>query len=279
MSIAITGATGQLGRLVLDHLKNRGADPIALARSPEKGADLDVEVRAFDYDQPDASALAGVDTLLLISGSEIGQRDRQHRNVIQAAEQAGVKRIVYTSLLHADTSTLSLAGEHLATEAALDASPLQTTILRNGWYTENNTGSIGGSLQAGAVFGSAGEGRFSWAPRTDYAEAAAVVLTEDGHAGRTYELSGDEAHTLADLAAEISAQTGKDIPYKHLPESDYAGLLAQIGLTEGFAKALASFDVEARKGVLEDDGDDLRRLLGRPTTPLSESVKQALAAL
>jgi len=280
MTIAITGATGQLGRLVVEKLKTRTtpSNLVALVRSPAKAADLGIAARAADYARPEtlASALVQVDTLLLISSSEIGQRAQQHRNVIEAAQKAGVKRIVYTSLLHADNSVLNLAQEHIATEQMLKASGIAHTILRNGWYTENYTASVPGALAGGAFIGSAGEGRISSAARADYAEAAAVVLTSPGHEGRTYELAGDAAYTLTDLAAEISRQSGKAIPYKNLPEADYAAALIGFGLPEGFARAIASWDVGASRGALYEDGRQLSGLIGRPTTPLSTVVANAI---
>ena len=276
MTIAITGATGQFGRLVVEKLKARlpAEQIVALVRSTAKAADLGVAARAADYSKPEtlAAALAGVNTLLLVSSSEVGQRALQHRNVIEAAKQAGVGRIVYTSLLHADTSPLSLADEHRDTESVLKASGLPFTILRNGWYTENYTGSVKGAVHGGAFIGSASEGRISSAPRADYAEAAVAVLATEGHDGRTYELAGDEPWTLADLAAEISRQTGKTIPYKHLPEAEYAAALAGFGLPEGLAQAIAGWDVAASKGALFDDGRQLSRLIERPTTPLATAV-------
>ncbi|MDQ2103426.1 SDR family oxidoreductase [Azospirillum isscasi] len=281
MTIAVTGATGQLGRLVIARLKETvpASGLVALARSPAKAADLGVEVREADYGNPDAlaRALAGVDTLLLISSNEIGQRAAQHRNVIGAAKAAGVARIVYTSLLHADRSPLSLADEHRVTEEELKASGISFTILRNGWYTENHTGSVGAALAGGAFIGSAGDGRISSATRADYADAAVAVLTGTGHEGKTYELAGDTAVTLGDLAAEISRQSGKDIPYRNLPEADYAAILAGFGLPDAFAKGIASWDVDASKGALFDDGRQLSTLIGRPTTPLSAAVAAALA--
>lgn len=280
MKIGITGATGQLGRLVVEQLKQRiGAERlVALVRSPEKAADLGIASTVFDYDKPGTlvDGLNGIEHLLLISGNEVGQRTVQHQRVIDAAREAGVKWIVYTSLLHAATSTLSLAAEHVETEALLQASGIPYTILRNGWYTENYTGSIPGALQAGAFVGSAGEGKISSAARADYAEAAAVVLSSDGHIGNVYELAGDEAYTLQDLAAEISKQTGKNIPYNNLPEAEYAGVLTSLGLPRGVAEAIASWDVGASKGDLFDDKKVLSNLIGRPTTPLAESVKAAL---
>ncbi|MGY0792163.1 SDR family oxidoreductase [Azospirillum argentinense] len=280
MTIAVTGATGQLGRLVIARLKETvpASGIVALVRSPAKAADLGVEAREADYGNPEtlARALAGVDTLLLISSNEIGQRAAQHSNVVNAAKAAGVGRIVYTSLLHADRSPLSLAEEHRATEADIKASGIPFTILRNGWYTENHTGSVGAALAGGAFIGSAGDGRISSATRADYADAAVAVLTGSGHEGKTYELAGDEAVTLADLAAEISRQSGKNIPYRNLPEADYAAILAGFGLPEDFAKGIASWDADASKGALFDDGRQLSALIGRPTTPLSAAVAAAL---
>lgn len=279
MTVAITGATGQLGRLTIAKLKTLlpAGQIVALARSPEK-ADLGVETRAFDYDRPEtlAPALAGVERLLLISSSEVGKRAPQHRAVIEAAKAAGVGEIVYTSLLHADRSPLSLAAEHVETEAALAESGIPHTILRNGWYAENYTGSIPTALQHGALIGAAGAGRVSGAARADYAEAAARVLAEGGHAGQTYELAADDAWTLADLAAEISRQSGHDIPYVDLPEAEYAAALVKAGLPEGLAAAIAGWDAGAAQGALFDDGRALSRLIGRPTTPLADVVRAAL---
>jgi len=280
MKIAVTGATGQLGSLVVEQLKKRvsGENIVALVRTPEKAAKLGVEARAFDYNQPEglSDALKGIDRLVLISGSEIGQRARQHANVIDAAKKAGVKWIVYTSLLHADTSSLSLAGEHQATEKALKESGIAYTLLRNGWYTENYTGSIEGALGAGAFIGSAGNGKIASATRADFAEAAAVAVTDESHKGKVYELAGDKAYTLADLAAEVSKQSGKNIPYNNLPESEYANILKNVGLPETFANAIASWDTSASKGDLFDDSRQLSKLIGRPTTPLADTVKSVL---
>lgn len=282
MTIAITGATGQLGHIVIEKLKQKvpAASIIALVRSPEKAADFGVTVRAADYAAPETLllGLSGVDTLLLISSNELGQRATQHNNVIDAAKKAGVKHIVYTSLLHADTSLLSLAGEHLETEAALKNSGLTYTILRNGWYTENYTGSLAGAVASGALHGSAGNGKVSSATREDYADAAVVVLTSAGHDNKVYELAGDTAWTLPELAAEASKQTGKNIPYNNLPEADYSAALKDLGLPDVIADALASWDVGASKDTLFDDSRVLSKLIGRPTTPLSASVTAALKA-
>lgn len=280
MTIAITGATGQLGRLVVQQLAARvpASDLVALVRSPARAADLGIAAREADYERPETlgPALAGVDTLLLISSSEVGKRAAQHRNVIEAATRAGVKRVVYTSLLHADRSPLDLAVEHRATEADLKASGLPFTILRNGWYTENYAASIAAALANGALFGSAGAGRIASATRADFAEAAAVVVTGIGHDGKSYELAGDEAYTLADLAAELSRQTGRAIPYRDLPEAEYAAALAGAGVPEGFARMIAGWDAATAHGALFDDGRQLSALIGRPTTPLRAAVADML---
>jgi NAD(P)H dehydrogenase (quinone) len=278
--IAVTGATGQLGRLVIAALKKQASpgEVIALARNPATAQGPGVSARAADYSQSATldAALQGIDTLLLVSSSEIGQRTAQHRNVIEAARRAGVGRLVYTSLLRADSSPISLAAEHVETEAALKASGIAYTILRNGWYTENYTGSVAGALAGGAFIGSAGEGRISAATRADFADAAAAVLTGSGHEGRTYELAGDTSFSLAELAAEISRQTARALPYVNLPEAEYAATLAGFGLPEFLAKGLAAWDVDASRGALFDEGRELSRLIGRPTTSLAEAVAAAL---
>ena len=281
MTIAITGATGHLGRLVVQDLKARTQpnNLVALVRSPAKAADLGIAARETDYDRPETlgPALAGVDTLLLISASDVGKRAPQHHNVIAAAKRAGVKRIVYTSLLRADSSPLrDLAVEHSTTEAELKASGIPHTILRNGWYTENYTGSIPAALANGAFFGSAGEGRISFATRADFAEAAAIAATDPKHDGKTYELAGDDAYTLADLAAELSLQTGRTIPYRNLPEAEYAAALVGAGVPDAMARMFAGGDTGAAHGALLDNGHELSRLIGRPTTPLSVAVRDAL---
>lgn len=281
MKIAITGATGQLGRVAVEKLKEKTAaeNLVALVRTPEKATDLGIETRVFNYSKPETlvDSLQGIDTLFLISGNEIGQREIQHKNVINAAKAAGVKNIVYTSLLYAGTSEMALAPEHLATENALIDSGISYTILRNGWYTENYACSIAGAIQAGSFIGSAGDGKISSATREDFAEAAAVVLTSIGHENKIYELAGDEAYTLTDLAAEISKQTGKNIPYNNLSEADFAGVLVAVGLPEGFAKILADSDAKASQGALYNEDKALSKLIGRQTTPLATVVKNFIS--
>lgn len=277
MTIAITGATGQLGHLAVQALKARGANPIALVRSPAKAADLGVEARAFDYTAPDATALKGVDTLVLISSNDFNDRAGQHKNVISAAKAAGVGRIIYTSVLKGAASPMKmLPADHIATEAALAESGISTTLLRNGWYSENYTGSLGAALEHGAIIGSAGEGRISSAARKDFAEAIAVTALDDTHAGKTYDLAGDDSYTLADLAAEVAKQSGKPVAFVNLPEADYAKALEGFGLPAGFAAVLAESDFSASKGSLFDDSRTLSRLIGRPTTPIAETVRAAL---
>ena len=281
--IAITGASGQLGRLIIQSLLKQvpASRLIALVRKPDSVADLaaqGVQVRQADYTQPDSleRALAGVEKLLLVSSSELGQRLVQHQNVVDAAKKTGVKLLVYTSLLHVDTSPLGLAQEHLATEAYIRSSGLPFVFLRNGWYTENYLASVKPALQHGAFIGSAGQGRIASAARADYAEAAAAVLAKGAPADTVYELAGDTAYTLAELAAELSRQSGKTVPYVNLGEADFKGALLGAGLPEGVAALLADSDVGASRGGLFDDSHQLSQLIGRPTTPLTVLMKAAL---
>lgn len=283
MTIAITGASGHLGRLAVTALKTLvPVDQIvALVRDPAKAADLGVEARAFDYTDVTtlAPGLHGVSVLVLISSNDFNDRAGQHKTVIAAAKAAGVGRIVYTSILKGDASPLKLAEDHIATEAALMASGVPFTVLRNGWYAENFTGALGAAIGAGAMIGSAGNGRVSAAARADYAAAVAVVAAGAGHEGKIYELGGDQAFTLTEMAAEVSRQTGKTIPYNSLPEAAYAGILESFGLPAGFAAILADSDAQAANGALFDDSGTLSKLIGRPTTPMSASVAAALAQL
>ncbi|EPH6761683.1 SDR family oxidoreductase [Cronobacter dublinensis] len=281
--IAITGATGQLGQRVIHTLLKTVAakDIVAIVRNPAKAAALQaqgVQVRAADYSDVAAltTALQGVEKLLLISSSEVGQRVAQHRNVIEAAKAAGVKLIAYTSLLHADRSPLGLAGEHVATEKMLADAAIPYVLLRNGWYTENYLASVPPALEHGVFIGSAGDGKIASASRQDYADAAANVLTLDNQAGRVYELAGDNAWTLRDLTALLSETTGKNVVYQNLSEADFAAALAGAGLPEGFAKLLADSDIGASKGGLFDDSHQLSALIGRPTTPLAASLREML---
>lgn len=283
--IAVTGASGQLGRLAIQFLLSRhpAARILAIARDPAKIADLaeaGVQVRQGDYDRPDTldAALAGVERLLLVSSSEIGKRAPQHQAVIDAAIRAGVGLVAYTSLLHADTSPLGLAVEHVQTEQALQASGLPHALLRNGWYAENYTAGIAGALQHGVVLGSAGDGRLSLAARADYAEAAAIIMASDAtQAGKVYELAGDHAITLTDFAALVARKTGIPIAYQDLPQQDYRDALLSAGLPGFVADLLSDSDAGAAKGGLFDDSGTLGRLIGRATTPIEDVIASALA--
>ncbi|MFJ6901888.1 SDR family oxidoreductase [Streptomyces hokutonensis] len=284
MTLVVTGATGHLGRLVVENLLDRGvpaAGIIAVGRDLDRLKDLadrGVQLRAADYADSASlrAAFTGARRVLLVSGSEPGVRVQQHHNAIEAARGAGVELLAYTSIVNADTSTIGMAEDHRATEALLRASGVPSVLLRNSWYVENYTDHIGITLERGVLFGSAGEGRVSATPRADYAAAAAAVLATDGHAGKAYELGGDDAFTLAQLAAEISVLSGTPIRYTDLPEADYIQALAGNGVPQAFAEILADADQGLRRGELATTSGDLARLLGRPTRPLKEAVNAAL---
>ncbi|MFR9766842.1 SDR family oxidoreductase [Nocardia sp. SC052] len=283
MTVAVTGASGQLGRLVVDALLKVGSTPVvAIVRDPAKVADLaerGVDVRQADYDDAAAldRALAGVDRVLLVSGNEFGARVAQHTNVIRAAERAGVELLAYTSIPGATDNPLILAQEHKGTEAVLAESAVPHTVLRNGWYWENYLGGLAHAVESGVLHGAAGEGRVAGAARADYAEAAARVLTTDGHAGRVYELGGDDRLTYAELAEAISEASGKPVRYENLPQADYAAGLTGGGLPAQFAEALADADAGIAQGILDVRSGDLARLLGRPATPAVDVFRAALA--
>jgi NAD(P)H dehydrogenase (quinone) len=285
MSIVVTGATGHLGRLAVEALLNRGVPAeqiIATGRRIEALADLaerGVVVRRADFDDEASlrEAFAGAGKLLLVSGSEVGQRARQHGNAIEAAKAAGVRFIAYTSIAKADTTTLLLAAEHLATEQLLAASGIPHALLRNGWYIENYTGQLPVYLQHG-IAGAAGTGLVSAATRADYAEAAAAVLTGDGQDGAVYELGG-APFTIAELAGVVSAATGQEVGYTDLPVEQYQAVLVGAGLPEPVAAVFADGDRGVADGELHVPGDDLERLIGRAPTPVSDAVAGAVASL
>lgn len=281
--IAVTGATGHLGQRVIHNLLNThdAQKIVAIVRNPAKAqqlAEKNVLVRLADYSDPAALALAlqGVEKLLLISSSEVGQRAAQHRNIIDAAKTADVQLIAYTSLLRADTSPLGLHEEHVETENYLAQSGVPFVLLRNGWYSENYLASVPAALEHGVFIGSAGDGKIASATREDYAAAAATVLSLDNQAGKVYELAGDSAWTLSELADKISTLTGKTVVYQNLSEADFAATLKQAGLPDAIATMLADSDIGASKGGLFDDSHQLSRLIGRPTTSIDDSLKAIL---
>ena len=281
--IVVTGATGQLGRLVIDNLL-RTVSPakiVAAVRDPAKASEFaarGVQVRRADYTQPESlqQAFVGAEKLLLISSNAIGQRAAQHRAVVDAAVRSGVKLVAYTSVLHADTSPLGLSKEHKETEAMLKASGLPHVLLRNGWYTENYAASVPAALEHGAMLGCAGDGLISSAARADYAAAAAAVMVAANQAGRVYELAGDTSYTLTEFAAEIARQSGRAVIYKNLPQREYEAALVGFGLPAAVADLLANSDTGASKGGLFDDGRQLSSLIGRPTTPMADTVAAAI---
>ncbi|WP_434594878.1 SDR family oxidoreductase [Streptomyces sp. A5-4] len=286
MSIVVTGATGALGRLVIDELLTQvpAADVAAVVRDKEKAADLaerGVEIRVADYSVP--ATLVGAfrpgERVLLISGSEVGQRVPQHTAVIDAAKAAGVAQLAYTGILGGPDADFLLADEHKATEQLILDSGLPYTFLRNGWYTENYTGRLGAVLEHGAVVSNAGEGRVASAGRADFAAAAAAVLAGDreAHVGRAYELSGDASWSFGEYAAEVAKASGKAVSYNAVPAAEHQRILVAAGLPEGFATLLVDVDKAIARGLLAGTSGDLARLIGRPTTPLAATVAASLA--
>jgi NAD(P)H dehydrogenase (quinone) len=282
--IAVTGATGALGSLVIDHLLARTSAErvVAIARNPGKATALEaksLQVRIADHDDRPAvdGALAGIDVLLLISGNEFGKRMVQHENVIRAAQQAGVSRIVYTSAPHADTSSTFIVAEHKATERIIRDSGLTYTMLRMNSYHENYVPLLATARETGAIIGSVHDGRVASADHVDYAEAAAVVLTTEGHDNVAYELSGDTAWTHADLAAAVSEVTGTPVTYQDLSSSEHAEALRAGGVDEQTVDFLVQLHADTAAGVSADATDHLRRLIGRPTTPLLDGLRAAAA--
>jgi NAD(P)H dehydrogenase (quinone) len=280
--IVVTGATGQLGRLVIDELLKtiEAKDIIAAVRTPSKAndfADRGIQVREADYSRPEtlAAAFKGASRLLLISGNELGKRVAQHKAVIDAAKASGVTFVAYTSVLHCDTSPLVLAAEHLATEQYILSSRLTYSLLRNGWYFENQTAAIEMAIEKGSFIGASGEGKIAAASRSDYAAAAAAVLTGGNFENSVLELGGDTPYTRAGLAAELSRQTGKVIGYQNLSEAEYRNVLSGF-LPAIYADVIADAEARAAEGALDDNSRTLTRLIGRPTTTLGEAVESAL---
>lgn len=284
MTIVVTGATGHLGHLIVESLLNRGvpADQIvAVGRKVDKAADLadrGVRVAAADYEDAASldAALAGADTLVLVSSSEVGKRASQHVAAIDAAKRAGVARVIYTSAPAARTSELILAPEHKATEEHLEQSGLAHTVLRNGWYNENYVGSAAQAVASGTLAASVGDGKVASAARADYAEAAAVVATTDGHEGKVYELSGDHAWDFAELAATVSSIVGIPVTYASLSPEEHHAVLTGAGLDEGTAGFVVALDGNIRDGLLSVTSGDLSRLIARPTTPIETTLAQSL---
>jgi NAD(P)H dehydrogenase (quinone) len=284
MSIVVTGASGHLGRLVVERLLDRGVDPagiVATGRSTDKLGELaerGVRTERLDFDDVPETVpwLAAGDVLLLVSGSEVGKRVPQHQAVVDLAARSGVRRIAYTSAPAADDTTLALAPEHAATEGLIRASGLPFTFLRNGWYTENYEQAFAQARETGVVASSAGDGRVASAPRSDFADAAAVVLASEGHDNAVYELSGDVAWSFDELAATFADVLGREVTHQRLTPDEHRALLVSFGLDEGTAGFVVALDQNIADGLLAVTTGDLARLIGRPTEPLAETVRRWL---
>jgi NAD(P)H dehydrogenase (quinone) len=275
--IVVTGATGQLGRHVVEGLRQQGVKFAAGVRNTS--ADLgDVEVRELDYNRPETiePALRGAEKVLLISGSEVGQRVAQHTAVVDAAKKVGVQHIVYTSAPHADTSPLVLAPEHKATEEAILASGIPHTFLRNGWYHENYVETFKLGAQTGEIVGATGDGRVASAARKDFADAAVAVLTQPGHENKVYELTGDVAWTSAELAEEIGKVAGRPVTYRNVSVEELQQHLTTVGLPPEVAGFVAAIDANIADGLLGHTPGELRALIGRPTTPVSVAIEEVV---
>jgi NAD(P)H dehydrogenase (quinone) len=278
--ILVTGATGQLGTRIVQHLGKKAlpGQVVASGRNVVK-APQRVPFRVVDYDHPATieAALEGVTRVVLVSGNEVGQRVRQHKAVIDAAARAGVQLLAYTSILKADASPLLLAAEHRGTEEVLRAGKTPFILLRNGWYSENFANSASLAIQLGFVQSAAREGRFSTASRDDYAEAAAaLILREDHQPGQAYELAGSNSFSKREYAALLSGKSGSEVELRDLGEAQYAAALVKAGLAEDFARILADSDARAADGWLFDESRTLEKIIGRPTTPLEQSLDVAL---
>ena len=279
MSIVVAGATGQLGRPVVEQLLARGIAPdevVAAGRSTETLArlgELGVRTAVFDYDAPDPSVFEAGDTFLLTSGPVPGNRVQQHRNALEAAVKAGVARVVYTSAPHADDTTLVLAPEHAGTEALIEAGGVPYTIVRNNWYTENYAQTVAQAARTGEIVGSAGSGRVASATRADYAAAIAAVLATDGHHNAVYELTGDTAWDFDEFAATLSTVLGREVTYRSVSPAEHLAVLTGAGLDEATAGFVVALDGNIREGTLADATSDLSRLAGRPSTRLAEALR------
>lgn len=283
--IVITAATGKLGHHVVDALLAKvPANQIVVAvRDPDKAKDFaakGIAVRLGDYSKPETlrAAFRGADKLLLISSSEVGQRERQHKAAIAAAAAENIPFIAYTSILHADTSRMALAVEHLATEKAIQATGIAYAFLRNGWYIENYSENLGAALAHGVLLGSAQDGRIAAATRRDFAEAAAAVLTTEGHVNKIYELAGDVPFTMTELAKGVADVAGKPVSYQDLPVADYTKALIGFGVPSAFAEVLADSDAGIARGELDDRSGDLKKLIGHATTPFRGVIETAVRA-
>jgi NAD(P)H dehydrogenase (quinone) len=278
-TLLITGASGHLGRRVAELLLKAGQHRVVLAtRTPAKLADLAARgavVRAADFDDPAslATAFTGVDRLLLVSTDHLdqpGRRLTQHRAAITAAAAAGVRHLVYTSLLNAvPDSVMSLAPDHAQTEQALAASPLTWTVLRNNLYADNLLPGLGFAVATGQLHTASGTGAISYLTREDCARAAAAALASTETANRTLDLTGPAALTAADIAALTTQITGRTVTHVPVPADGLRAGLTQAGLPAGLVEALVTFDLAAARGELHTVSPAFTQLTGRAPTPVA----------
>ena len=284
-TIFVSGASGKLGRLVLAALKEKGyaGKIIAGTRDPSKLADVTgVEVRKADFTDKAGlvTALAGVDRLLVISTDVIGQRLPQHLTAVEAAKDAGVKEIFYTSMPSPEPpSAISFAPEHFGTEEAIKSSGLAYTILRMTWYTENLLGSLPGNLATGQWFTSAGDGKLSYVTRTDCARAAAGALIR-GAENKIYTVTGPEALTTAQIATIASAVTGKPLTTINVTDEQLAAGAKSAGVPDFVVEHfIVAFDRNTREDKVSTVTDAVETLWGSKPQSVRDFLVANLAAL
>jgi NAD(P)H dehydrogenase (quinone) len=287
MKILITGATGHLGGLAIQHLLHKKGVPasqiVALARDVNKASalsELGIEVRQGDFLDPASldKAFAGITKLLFIPTPDEDNTLRvlQNANVAKAARNAGIKHIAYTGFAFAEESTSPLASVHLATEYAIRTTNIPYTFLRNSFYADVFVNpSLKASVEHGAIVTNANDGKVNAASRNDLALAAATVLSEEGHENKAYNLVSHQPWTFDELAEAVSEVSGKKVVHHRVSFEEQTSVLVKAGLPEPVAAMFAGIYASIANGETAAATDDLQKLIGDPT-PLKELVGQAL---